>query len=871
MSTFAFTAELEGSYNYDDPSLMPRNDKGHMKFNMAYDPATSVVNALGSDSAGSFLIEGTFDGASLRFTKRYAAQQWEYVGTVVDDLSDNKFYSFTGFWGDGKRQKGTFSLKLSGMRIHEPVQSIPNLDGEWLGQYKYVNRPNRTDAPMRLSVAVTNGSTVRGRGKDECGSFSLDGFLTSDGGIIVATLRKRYLWNGSVFDYNGQVSSDGESVTGTWSQNGEVKGTFELDVKLQLQYRTHNGFFRLWVYESQRAMQPFYVRIIVKTSTSSIPVGVIKTDSDTVRLSDLRKQCEEPGRNYMSEQDVFLFPPRGSNTLFFPVSKIDESQFAISDHLLQDEAIYIQKAANTGWPDVLGDETGSLDLDGTVVGEPDTQCTPPVLVVPYVLYCSGMNYASSYTVTPLPDYLLRNDATFSVFARTPQIGKRVVLSVECPLHEKSSLLSIGIFRSSREIEVYTLAGESVRAGREITTKRNTWTHLALVWNITSRALLLFVDGQQIKHEFLFQQDKLEFISSMKDLHLVLGRAKINGLWEAAWDGEITEARVWQRILSEAEISAIAAAKPKPLNPNLPDNIKSYVLLSIRATLISAIANVDVDLADNKTLFCPIAKVDETEFFIKDYILDNTVFIQRPETTELAVTFKDETGSVDEDRTIAEEATSPRIAPVVVVSYELNCWGLWDPKSPELDRERVTSYTVTPLPEYFLRGDCTFSVFARTPQEGKRVVLSVESPFQDKSILYIGMSEGTREVEVYTSVTELIRAGPDITVGRDDWTHLALVWNITNRALLLFVNGQQVKQEYLNQPEGLDFIRGLKVLNLVLGRAKVDGHWEAGWDGQITTARAWRRALDDIEINALAAEIPRPLNPTLPRVWNDSKC
>lgn len=146
----------------------------------------------------------------------------------------------------------------------------------------------------------------------------------------------------------------------------------------------------------------------------------------------------------------------------------------------------------------------------------------------------------------------------------------------------------------------------------------------------------------------------------------------------------------------------------------------------------------------------------------------------------------------------------------------------------------TSHTVTPLPDYFLAADATFTAFARAAGDGSpaRVVFSVESSFQAKSLFYVGTYEKSCKIGYYSLPGKTARIVPDV-IAKDAWTHLALVWKTASRELVFYVNGHLAKQEVLACQDGCEYLSDLKSTHFVLGRSKKDGIQDSGWDGYVS--------------------------------------
>ncbi|MEO3863385.1 LamG-like jellyroll fold domain-containing protein [Acrocarpospora sp. B8E8] len=87
-------------------------------------------------------------------------------------------------------------------------------------------------------------------------------------------------------------------------------------------------------------------------------------------------------------------------------------------------------------------------------------------------------------------------------------------------------------------------------------KVNTWTHLTGVYDASLGRLRLYVDGV-LSGELTFP------ISWDARGATQIGRAKGNGSLVDAWHGQIDDVRAYQKVLTAAEITALAAGSPAP--------------------------------------------------------------------------------------------------------------------------------------------------------------------------------------------------------------------------------------------------------------------------------------------------------------------
>lgn len=216
-------------------------DSGHTNFLLTYDASTSTIRGAGKDNAGTFTIDGTFDGQNVRWMKRYSTWEWVYVGKAIvapdasekhgnpDDVdaslkksaSTNASYQFVGSWGkDEQSFSGTFELSATRQ---------DNLDaliaGEWTGTHHYNDDPRRADAPMKLVLVVLPNRGLRGEGEDQGGAFTVDGRV--DGTKV--HMQKTYaLDSGTTCVYDGHICGI-DTIAGTWGSEKTVKGTFTIN------------------------------------------------------------------------------------------------------------------------------------------------------------------------------------------------------------------------------------------------------------------------------------------------------------------------------------------------------------------------------------------------------------------------------------------------------------------------------------------------------------------------------------------------------------------------------------------------------------------------------------------------------------------
>ena len=156
-------------------------------------------------------------------------------------------------------------------------------------------------------------------------------------------------------------------------------------------------------------------------------------------------------------------------------------------------------------------------------------------------------------------------------------------------------------------------------------------------------------------------------------------------------------------------------------------------------------------------------------------------------------------------------------------------------TPQSDRESVTSFLSVRLPSNILLQDASFLCFARTfPNGPRRVILSLETPLFDESILEIGTREGAAEIYASSIASEaVIHAGA--TVGAHGWTHVALIWHQSSRAVQVYVDGVLTKITALDNAEKLTFVQSITTWQLAIGRGKSQGKTSHGWDGEVRHA------------------------------------
>ncbi|GJE96188.1 LamG domain-containing protein [Phanerochaete sordida] len=206
----------------------------------------------------------------------------------------------------------------------------------------------------------------------------------------------------------------------------------------------------------------------------------------------------------------------------------------------------------------------------------------PILTIPSLLACWGSKiepsgHLASYLSTRLPDYFLNRDASFSLYVRRGQSTDdtaRVMLVVESPFQPNAIIeLGIGVDKGKRHA-VY--AGSSVTPAwlrSAVDVQVDEWTHIAMVWNYTARTFSLYVEGEAVKTlAFSPTRDANERILRVnKEWRLVIGRGKRIGQMRNGWDGEITDVRVWDRVIDETEINDIRRwQRPEPMNPTQPN-------------------------------------------------------------------------------------------------------------------------------------------------------------------------------------------------------------------------------------------------------------------------------------------------------------
>lgn len=189
----------------------------------------------------------------------------------------------------------------------------------------------------------------------------------------------------------------------------------------------------------------------------------------------------------------------------------------------------------------------------------------PVLEAPYHLYCWGspdsITKATSYTVTPFKSNLLTGDCTIAVSTRTEQDGPRAVLSIESPSY-RDSLLWLGTEHTNL-VHAQWVGGACAAQAPLRVSWHEGWTRLALIWSATNHSITVYRDGEELFTRAL-DEEALRIAGSAAHVALILGRAKEGGKRVLGWDGEIAEARVWDRALGLEEIRAIDP--PTPVHP-----------------------------------------------------------------------------------------------------------------------------------------------------------------------------------------------------------------------------------------------------------------------------------------------------------------
>ncbi|KZT61594.1 hypothetical protein CALCODRAFT_491144 [Calocera cornea HHB12733] len=188
----------------------------------------------------------------------------------------------------------------------------------------------------------------------------------------------------------------------------------------------------------------------------------------------------------------------------------------------------------------------------------------PVLEAAYHLYCWGtpdsVTKSTSYTVTALPKSLLAADCTFAVSARTEQDGPRAILSVESSFRD--SLFWLGTERTNL-VHAQWVGGAAASQAPHRVAWHEGWTRLALVWSVSGKCLTVYRDGD-VAFTSALSDEALRIAASAARLALVLGRAKEGGKRALGWDGEVAEARVWDRALGVDEVRALIP--PEPVHP-----------------------------------------------------------------------------------------------------------------------------------------------------------------------------------------------------------------------------------------------------------------------------------------------------------------
>lgn len=162
-------------------------------------------------------------------------------------------------------------------------------------------------------------------------------------------------------------------------------------------------------------------------------------------------------------------------------------------------------------------------------------------------------------------------------------------------------------------------------------------------------------------------------------------------------------------------------------------------------------------------------------------------------------------------------------------------------------EEARSYTVVPLSDSPVKRDATFTALVRTEGDGHRVAFSIESALRDKSLFYVGTCKNSRIIEYYSFVSDSPLALLDFTIEKGPlgaYTRLVLVFNVTDRKILLYVNGSLAKQEEIPQGYPIEY---LKASHFVLGHSKNGGIWDGSWAGDVYILSLMfdRRSIADI--------------------------
>eukprot|EP00741_Cyanophora_paradoxa_P019354 tig00021127_g18682.t1 len=186
--------------------------------------AGSEVKGTGSDSVGTFKLDGRYDSESgdVKMNKTYHEGETmlhtlRYEGHMVGGRR------IVGTWKqvDVESHVGPFQL-WDVQAASEPLPSPRPV--RWRGFWRM---SDGVQGDMELQFGITPEGEVKGEGEDSVGAFSIVGAHNPGTGVV--RMYKNYHGAHSLL-YEGELAGDGR-ITGQWSQVG---------------YSDNNGPFELW-------------------------------------------------------------------------------------------------------------------------------------------------------------------------------------------------------------------------------------------------------------------------------------------------------------------------------------------------------------------------------------------------------------------------------------------------------------------------------------------------------------------------------------------------------------------------------------------------------------------------------------------------
>lgn len=225
---------------YHDPTMTVRDD-GFTEFALDWDTQTSTIRASGRDNAGTFDIAGIFDGHTLRFIKTYTdgelSWNWSYMATTVQNTDD--IYQFSGGWGKGDTQHGTFAFKALIVPVGGNGKPSPAalMEGEWSGHYVDDDRFVAT----KFHLSVGSGKNLLGAGEDNSGSYTLQGsLLHSSRFILVKTYGDAS--HDQSWEYRGSIDASGTHLHGRLGHSSHMGGPFQFHKGRIINYAQAQAF-----------------------------------------------------------------------------------------------------------------------------------------------------------------------------------------------------------------------------------------------------------------------------------------------------------------------------------------------------------------------------------------------------------------------------------------------------------------------------------------------------------------------------------------------------------------------------------------------------------------------------------------------------